>query len=76
MKEKFTIYREDGFDEATQQTKYAVLKTMKRAPDALAYINDLKNIREYGYLRLEKRGEDGATYLYNDSPEGWELLSD
>jgi len=76
MKEKFTIYREDGFDEESQKTKYAVLKTMKREPDAVAYINDLKNIREYGYLRLEKRGEDGSSYLWNEYPEGWELIHD
>ena len=75
MKEKFTIYSED-FDEEQQRSKYIALKTMKREPDALAYINDLKNIREYGYLRLEKRGEDGLRYCWDDSHEGWELIVD
>ena len=76
MKQKFSVYREDGFDAVNNCMAWSVVKTMKREADAIAFINDLKNIREYGYLRLETKDEEGTRYEWSDTAESWEVIHD
>lgn len=76
MKQKYTVYREDGYDSVNNCVAWSVVKTLKRESDAITFINDLKNIREYGYLRLETKDETGTRYEWSDSAQSWEVIHD
>ncbi len=76
MKQKYTIYCEDGFDSVNNCVAWNVVKTTKRESDAIAFINDLKNIRKYGYLRLETKDDTGTRYEWCDTAGSWEVIHD
>lgn len=74
--QKLFVLREDGFDVDQHRVKMTVVKTFKRTPDALAFINDEKNLREYGYLQLIARDKDGLRWEWSELDERWELMHD
>lgn len=66
MKQKFMVFREG---------ESSAVKTFRRESDAVAYVNDPKNVREYGYLRLEMRNAEGVRE-YDQAASAWSVRHD
>lgn len=63
MKRKYFIFPEGGADTA--------VKTLKHEKEALAFVNDVKNLYTYGCMRLQMRDEDGTSFRWDEYKGEW-----
>lgn len=75
MARKFIAYEEDGYDDIAHQPTYKVIRKFKNDNDAIAFVNDDKNIRIHPGLFLEMTGDNGKKYEWNTIVQGWEERS-
>lgn len=73
MKSKYTVYRESVYDVTNKPSSYSRVKTFKNEPEAMAFISDMKNLRMYGEMYLERRDSDGSRFSWDDSKQEWIL---
>lgn len=71
MKAKYYVYREYCHDETTGGTLYKRIKTFKNEPEAMAFIDDPKNLYMYGELFLECHSPDGKIYDWESYKQEW-----
>lgn len=71
MAQKYEIYHETGWDEATQSPTYEKLTTVKNEQSAIDFVNDLDNIGQYGnmFIRMKSKGN---IWTYNEKNRSWE----
>lgn len=71
MKAKYVVYREYCFDETIGGTLYKRVKTFKNEPEAMAFIDDPKNLYMYGELFLERHYPDGNICDWDACKQEW-----
>lgn len=72
MAKKFIAYEENGYDDVNRRPTYKVVRKFKHDVDAIAFVDDDKNIRMHPGLRLETTCNDGKKYEWNTATQGWE----
>ena len=73
MKAKYAVYREYCHDETTGGILYKRVKTFKNEPEAMAFIDDPKNLYMYGELFLECHYPDGKIFDWDSYKRKWIL---
>lgn len=74
MKVKYQIMVENGFDSEDNHPTYKTVKTMKgerNEQNAIAFTYDARNMRRYGYMTLQRIGENGDVSVWNDEDGIW-----
>lgn len=70
MAQKYEIYHETGWDEATQSPKYEKLTAVKNEKSAIDFVNDLDNIGVYGNMIIKMKSK-GNVFIYNEKEHRW-----
>lgn len=71
MAQKYEIYHEVDWDEASQSPEYERLTTVKNEHAAIDFVNDLDNIGKYGNMIIKMKSK-GSLLTYNDRKGAWE----
>ncbi len=69
MRRKYTVYRE----KPKYETRYEEFKKIRNEAEAIAFVEDPKNLGLYGNLLLTYKGTDGVTYEWNITTHQWDL---
>lgn len=67
MKRKYMVYREKPKD----ATHYEEFKKLRNGSEAIAFVEDPKNLGLYGDMLLVYKGTDGITYVWNSTTHQW-----
>lgn len=71
MAQKYEIFQDVGWDEATQSPIYERLTTVKNEQAAFGFIHDLDNIGKYGDMVVRLK-TNGQYKTYNERTGSWE----
>lgn len=78
MKAKYEISVEAGYDVTGGCSSHRTIKVFKgrqNEQNAIAFVEDPRNLRAHGYMFLEMCDEDGRRYEWNDDQKEWEGLA-
>lgn len=73
MAQKYEIYHETDWDEASRSPVYERLTTIKNEQAAIQFVQDLDNIGKYGNMQIRHK-TGGLSQVYNERSGVWENL--
>lgn len=71
MKRRYVVRTDSGYDSAGIYQSRRQIKTFRNEPDAIAFYNDPKNVREHGCLFLEMIDKNGELHDWDDTRKEW-----
>lgn len=67
---KYIVYAYDA------NNRKQLVKKIKRENQAIDFINDIKNLSQYGYLTLEMESDEGGNMVWDGDSGKWEPINE